>query len=442
MIDHRIYRMIEEENELTIERQKSGDDEMNEILCLTHEILQLSNASRLRNWQLEIQKRDQNFRSNSPAITISRNRYGQHQDIGRWEENSDSDSRSIRDRLRGEYQAFLTGCDSNSNSSSKALYKHTGLGAKDKSLQALRLLCVDALNVATSSPNSKLESSYRSGGPTPLPLPLRRSSASINTRGPPSVSSSGRGEGGGVVGGMKSVDQQEGAIRRTGRVSEGDDCRAVDLLHNLQLDRAMLTKLGLHEKASSLDVKITALRSEVQKEKENAEKELLLVRISLLKVTQRAKMEELEKTLKEELALFEASCTKEEMLLAKRQEREFILLLDNTARKASSGVGRSVCSCTSRYLCRHNRSAASSSSSSSSVRAVPREVRLLQRNAELLRRANRLEDAALCEAKAAELEDSHLQQLRDSVCALDSLTPTHITSITLYYSTRNGGLTE
>ena len=187
----------------------------------------------------------------------------------------------------------------------------------------------------------------------------------------------------------------------------GSENPDVNLLKKLQKERLLVARLGFPEAAFELDKQIDELRLRVKNIRDKEERDLLEQRMKLLNVSHNKKWAALEKTLADELTELKRVLKEEEKHLLERQEQDFLLLLENTTRRAIGRIKK--CNCAKTYLCRHNKTA------SYNTRKPSKDLVTYRRNAKRLRQGGRPEEAAIWEKKADDLDYKEQEAWRDRV---------------------------
>lgn len=138
----------------------------------------------------------------------------------------------------------------------------------------------------------------------------------------------------------------------------------------------------------------------------------------------------MEYLLNQEIQEMEKKFEEEEMKMKKRQEQEFLRILENATRRAIGRVKK--CACTEAYLCRHNKTA------SYNTRRPTKTVVTYRRNGRRLKASGRIEEGQAWEEKAKELDEYHQENWRKRIAnsivaspwganeaVVDQLTETH-----------------
>ena len=168
---------------------------------------------------------------------------------------------------------------------------------------------------------------------------------------------------------------------------EGGD-HAVNALKQLQKERLIVSRLGFPDKAFELDKEIEVMREKAKKERTKEENVLLDQRMKLLAVSHCRKSQRLEFILAQETKVMNDHFTDEEDKCLKRQEIEFLRVLESATRRAIGRVKK--CNCTQPYLCRHNKTA------SYNTRRPSKVVVQYRRNGRRLKQAGRPEEGNRC----------------------------------------------
>lgn len=181
-----------------------------------------------------------------------------------------------------------------------------------------------------------------------------------------------------------------------------NDNSALGALRLLQKERLIASRLGFPDKAMELDKAIEAIREQAKSAKEEEEKMALNQRMRVLAIAQSRKERRLEAILAEETRLMNEKFQEEEEKMLKRQEVEFLKVLENATNRA---MGRAKkCNCATPYTCKHNKTA------SYNTRRPTYVVVQYRRNAERLKQAGRPEEAVMWEGKAKELDDEEQEK--------------------------------
>lgn len=186
-----------------------------------------------------------------------------------------------------------------------------------------------------------------------------------------------------------------------------NDNNAISALRMLQKERLIVSRLGFPDKAMELDKEIEVMREKAKKARAEEESKILYQRMKTLAITHHRKEQRLEFILAEETRQMNERFAVEERKLLKRQEIEFLRVLENATRRAIGRVKK--CNCDKPYTCRHNKTA------SYNTRRPTHTVVQYRRNAKRLKRAGRPEEAAAWEEKAKELDEKEQEHWRARV---------------------------
>jgi hypothetical protein len=168
-------------------------------------------------------------------------------------------------------------------------------------------------------------------------------------------------------------------------------------LRILQKERLIVTRLGFPDKAMELDKEIELMRVKVKIAREKEEETIVAQRMKLLGLAHMRKQARLEYILSEEWKDLMTKNKEEEDRMVKRQELEFLRVLESATRRAIGRVKK--CNCDKAYLCRHNKTA------SYNTRKPSKVVVQYRRNARRLRQAGRPEEGLVWDEKAKALDD-------------------------------------
>lgn len=182
---------------------------------------------------------------------------------------------------------------------------------------------------------------------------------------------------------------------------------SVSALRNLQKERMIATRLGFPDKAYELDREIELMRDKAKTQRDKEEAQILALRMRSLKVSHTRKQHRLEYLIAQETAELEEKIKSEEHKLIKRQELEFVRILEGASRRA---IGKTKkCNCVAAYLCRHNKTA------SYNTRRPSKTVVQYRRNSRRLRQAGRTEEGQAWEEKAKEIDDREQEEWRKKI---------------------------
>ncbi|CAB1109451.1 unnamed protein product [Ectocarpus sp. CCAP 1310/34] len=180
-------------------------------------------------------------------------------------------------------------------------------------------------------------------------------------------------------------------------------------LKKLQKERLIVARLGFPDKAMEIDEHIEKIRADLRSEREKVDSRILEEELAALAIQHREKLTSLEQELKEDEQKVSRSFERERAVLLRKQEKQFVQLVDDAIKRA---IGKSKsCSCSKKYLCHHNKTA------SFNTRRPKKEVIHFRKNAKRLRHGGRLDESAAWEEKAAELDANHLDSWREEVAA-------------------------
>jgi hypothetical protein len=163
-----------------------------------------------------------------------------------------------------------------------------------------------------------------------------------------------------------------------------EDKNAINALRQLQKERLIVSRLGFPDKAFELDKEIEMMREKARKARNKEEHQILHQRMKLLRVSHLRKQQRLEYILEQETKEMKERFRQEEDSCLKRQEQEFLRVLENATRRAVGRVKK--CNCTAPYLCRHNKTA------SYNTRRPSKIVVQYKRNGKRLRQGGRPEE--------------------------------------------------
>eukprot|EP01031_Cornospumella_fuschlensis_P024357 gene24357-29442_t len=182
---------------------------------------------------------------------------------------------------------------------------------------------------------------------------------------------------------------------------------AISALRSLQKERLIVSRLGFADRAMEIDKEIEVMREKAKKARQEEEDKILAQRMKTLAISQNRKAQRLEYILAEETKQMTDRFREEEEKLLKRQEMEFIRVLENASRRAIGKVKK--CNCPTPYTCRHNKTA------SYNTRRPTHLVVTYKRNAKRLKHAGRPEEAQMWEEKAKEIDESEQERWRSRV---------------------------
>ena len=217
---------------------------------------------------------------------------------------------------------------------------------------------------------------------------------------------------------------------------------SINALRILQKERMIATRLGFPDKAYELDREIELMRQKAKKQRQDEEQSVLEQKLKLLSLSHTRKKQRLEAALQEEINEMELRFDAEEKKLLKRQELEFIRVLEGASRRAIGKVKK--CNCVQAYLCRHNKTA------SYNTRRPNKVVVQYRRNGKRLRQAGRIDEGQAWEEKAKEIDDVEQEAWRkrisDSIIAspwganeaiVDKMTENHKKEIKILKQTQH-----
>ena len=210
---------------------------------------------------------------------------------------------------------------------------------------------------------------------------------------------------------LKSSNKvKRGTAQSTASTSIADqdqDKNAISALRMLQKERLIVSRLGFPDRAMQLDREIEVMRERAKVARAKEEEEMLDYRMKVLAMAQSRKFQRLESILNEETRQMDEKFKKEEESLLRRQEAEFLRVLENATRRAVGRVKK--CNCLKEYTCRHNKTA------SYNTRRPTHTVVQYRRNAHRLKKAGRVEEAAEWSRKARELDEAEQEAWRARV---------------------------
>jgi hypothetical protein len=190
-------------------------------------------------------------------------------------------------------------------------------------------------------------------------------------------------------------------------MSVDDEKNATSMLRKLQKERLIVSRLGFPEKAMELDEQIEKMRVEAKKARDKEDQDVLDQRMKVLGISHARKEGRFEFMLAQEVREMIERFEREEEKLLKRQEVEFLRVLESATRRA---LGKSKkCNCPKAYLCRHNKTA------SYNTRRSSRTVVTYRRNAKRLRLAGRAEEAQIWEDKARDMDEKEQDAWRKHI---------------------------
>lgn len=187
----------------------------------------------------------------------------------------------------------------------------------------------------------------------------------------------------------------------------GTNNNAISALRMLQKERLIVSRLGFPDRAMELDAEIEVMREKAKKARAEEEGKILYQRMKTLAISHARKEQRLEFILSEETRQMTERFDAEESKLLKRQEIEFLRVLENATRRAIGRVKK--CNCLTVYTCRHNKTA------SYNTRRPSHTVVQYRRNAKRLRAAGRPEEGAAWDEKAKELDEVEQEKWRKRV---------------------------
>eukprot|EP01039_Chlorochromonas_danica_P010068 gene10068-11143_t len=182
---------------------------------------------------------------------------------------------------------------------------------------------------------------------------------------------------------------------------------AISALRLLQKERLIVSRLGFPDRAMEIDKEIEVMREKAKKARGEEENRILFQRMKTLGISQSRKQQRLEYILGEETRQMKERFRHEEEKMLRRQEVEFLRVLENASRRAIGRVKK--CNCIAPYMCRHNKTA------SYNTRRPTHTVVIYRRNAKRLRAAGRPEEAQTWDEKAKELDEAEQERWRTRV---------------------------
>eukprot|EP01036_Dinobryon_divergens_P028325 gene28325-37256_t len=182
---------------------------------------------------------------------------------------------------------------------------------------------------------------------------------------------------------------------------------AVSALRLLQKERLIVTRLGFPDKAMELDRQIEEMRIKAKRARDEEENRVLYQRMKNLAISHRRKEQRLETIIANELTQIKIKFQDEEEKMIRRQEVDFLRVLEAASRRALGRVKK--CNCDKEYVCRHNKTA------SYNTRRPIYTVVLYRRNAKRLKRAGRPEEAQVWSEKANVIDDGEQEKWRTRV---------------------------
>jgi len=175
----------------------------------------------------------------------------------------------------------------------------------------------------------------------------------------------------------------------------------------LQHERLIVSRMGFPEKAFELDREIERMRIKVKKAREIEDAKILENRMNLLAMSHKRKEGRLEYILAEETKEVYTRFRDEEEKCLKRQETEFLRVLELATRRAIGRVKK--CNCTKGFLCRHNKTA------SYNTRRPSKTVVQYRRNGKRLRHSGRPEEGLIWDEKAKEIDEKQQEEWRNRI---------------------------
>jgi hypothetical protein len=190
-------------------------------------------------------------------------------------------------------------------------------------------------------------------------------------------------------------------------LTNGEGNNAMSALRSLQKESLIVSRLGFPDRAMEIDREIDLLRTKVKVVREKEEKELLDYRLKMLHAAQMRKQARFEQILAEETKHLEVKLEEEKQKMRRRQQEEFLRVLENASRRALGKIKK--CNCAEIYLCKHNKTA------SYNTRRPTKVVVQYRRNGKRLRQSGRAEEGAAWEEKAKELDEQQQERWRNHV---------------------------
>ncbi|KAJ1392127.1 hypothetical protein B484DRAFT_408560, partial [Ochromonadaceae sp. CCMP2298] len=161
---------------------------------------------------------------------------------------------------------------------------------------------------------------------------------------------------------------------------------AISALRMLQKERLVVSRLGFPDRAFELDREIELMMKKAKEARQEEEDKMLAYRMKGLAMSHKRKESRLEQILSEETRQMGETFQIEEAKCLKRQETEFLRVLESATRRAVGRVKK--CNCEQSYTCRHNKTA------SYNTRRPSHVVVQYRRNAKRLKQAGRPDEAA------------------------------------------------
>ena len=158
-----------------------------------------------------------------------------------------------------------------------------------------------------------------------------------------------------VLDSSKSVKRKYDYTSTSSILSLQKETNHISALRQLQQERLIVTRLGFPEKAQELDKEIEKMRVKATKQRKKEEAEILSNRMRLLAVAHQRREAKLKAQLDDETRKMEEKFAKEKAKLMRKQQEEFLRLLEGATRRALGRVKK--CNCRYAYLCRHNKTA-------------------------------------------------------------------------------------
>lgn len=172
-------------------------------------------------------------------------------------------------------------------------------------------------------------------------------------------------------------------------------------------ERLIVSRLGFPDRAMELDREIEIMRERAKEARRKDEDDMLEYRMHVLGMAHNRKQQRLESILQEETRQMEEKFKSEEDAMLRRQEAEFLRVLESATRRAVGKVKK--CNCAKEWMCRHNKTA------SYNTRRPSHTVVQYRRNARRLKKAGRQDEAAAWDTKARELDDMEQERWRARV---------------------------
>eukprot|EP00600_Ochromonadales_sp_CCMP1393_P006370 CAMPEP_0174967318 /NCGR_PEP_ID=MMETSP0004_2-20121128/7520_1 /TAXON_ID=420556 /ORGANISM="Ochromonas sp., Strain CCMP1393" /LENGTH=1434 /DNA_ID=CAMNT_0016216443 /DNA_START=463 /DNA_END=4767 /DNA_ORIENTATION=+ len=183
-----------------------------------------------------------------------------------------------------------------------------------------------------------------------------------------------------------------------------EEKNAISALRMLQKERLVVSRLGFPDRAFELDREIELMMKKASDARKEEEENMLAYRMKGLAMAHKRKQQRLEFILEEETKQMNGQFQLEEAKCLKRQETEFLRVLESATRRAVGRVKK--CNCEHSYTCRHNKTA------SYNTRRPSHVVVQYRRNAKRLKHAGRPEEANAWLEKANALDEREQERWR------------------------------